>query len=372
MLNLALISPGRKGQSDGGVDPVKAGDIAVLVRTNRQAQIIKKSLLSKRIPSVLYDTGNIFDTHEAREMERILSSIAEPANNRLFKTALVTDIMGVSGQKIDSADSEPLWWEIKHDNFMDYSLLWNRYGFIRMFRKFMSKEKVREQLLAFPDGERRLTNLLHLAEILHQESVEKKTGITGLIKWLSEQRNTPILEPETHQLRLESDEHAVKIITMHKSKGLEFPVVFCPFSWGGSLIKDQEIIFHDNDNKELTLDLGSSEKSIHLAFARNELLAENLRLLYVALTRAVKRCYLVWGRFNTAETSGLEVLRADDIYSPGVITEQIRAAIHQSRICIADISDKNPNVLYEVGISHTLDKTTILLSQSVEQIPSIC
>ena len=70
-----------------------------------------------------------------------------------------------------------------------------------------------------------------------------------------------------------------------------------------------------------------------------------------------------------AETSGLKVLRADDIYSPGVITEQIRAAIHQSRICIADVSGKNPNVLYEVGIAHTLDKTTILLSQSVEQIP---
>lgn len=303
-----LISPGRNGQSDGGPGRVKAGDIAVLVRTNKQAQIIKKSLLSKRIPSVLYDAGNIFDTHEAREMERVLSSIAEPANDRLFKTALVTDIMGVSGHKIDSADSEPLWWETKYGNFMDYFLLWNRYGFIRMFRKFMSKEKVREQLLAFPDGERRLTNLLHLTEILHQESVEKKTGIKGLIKWLSEQRNTPILEPETHQLRLESDEHAVKIITMHKSKGLEFPVVFCPFSWGGSLIKGQEITFHGNDNKELTLDLGSSEKGIHLAFAQNELLAENMRLLYVALTRAIKRCYLVWGRFNTAETSAMAYL----------------------------------------------------------------
>ena len=70
-----------------------------------------------------------------------------------------------------------------------------------------------------------------------------------------------------------------------------------------------------------------------------------------------------------AETFGLKVLRADDIYSPGVITEQIRAAIHQSRICIADVSGKNPNVLYEVGIAHTLGKPTILLSQGAEQIP---
>ena len=71
----------------------------------------------------------------------------------------------------------------------------------------------------------------------------------------------------------------------------------------------------------------------------------------------------------TAEPFGLKVLRADDIYSPGVITEQIRAAIHQSVICIVDITGKNPNVLYELGIAHTLGKPTILLTQSVEQIP---
>jgi len=303
-----LISPGPKGRSGDEFDGINAGDIAVLVRTNRQAQIIKNSLLEKRIPSVLYDTGNIFHTREARDMERILLSISEPGSDRRFKTALVTDILGVSGHNIDSADSDPFWWETRVSNFREYFRLWNRYGFIRMFRNFMSKEKIRERLLAFPDGERRLTNLLHLAEILHQESVEKQTGITGLIKWMSEQINTPVPESEIHQLRLESDEHAVKIITLHKSKGLEFPVVFCPFSWGGSLIKDSEIVFHDHDTKELTLDLGSSEKNIHLAFAQNELLAENMRLLYVAVTRAIKRCYLVWGRFSTADTSAMAYL----------------------------------------------------------------
>ena len=303
-----LTLKGSDGQPCGERDRVKAGDIAVLVRTNRQAQIIKKSLLSKRIPSVLYDTGNIFNTHEAKEMERVLSSISEPANERMFKSALVTDIIGVSVHEIDLLDHEPFCREARAGNFREYFRLWNLYGFIRMFSKFMAQEKVRERLLKFPDGERRLTNFLHLAEILHQESVEKKIGITGLLKWLSEQRNNPALESETHQLHLESDEHAVKIITIHKSKGLEFPIVFCPFSWEGSIIKDQEIVFHDRDNKELTLDLGSSEQNIHLAIAQNELLAENMRLLYVALTRAIKRCYLVWGRFHTAETSAMAYL----------------------------------------------------------------
>ena len=304
-----LILPGQGDLSLHGADGVKVGDIAVLVRTNRQAQIIKQSLSLKRIPSVLYFAGNIFHTHEALEMERILSSVSEPANERLFKAALVTDIIGVPGHELDSKGNEPVWWETRSGNFREYYRLWNRYGFIRMFRLFLAEEKVRERLLAFSDGDRKLTNVLHLAEILHQVSIEKNLGMTGLLKWLSEQRNIHVAESEVHQLRLESDENAVKIITIHKSKGLEYPVVFCPFAWDSSLIKEQEILFHDIDkNRELTLDLGSSENRLHVDFAQNELLAENLRLLYVALTRAIRRCYLVWGRFSNAETSALAFL----------------------------------------------------------------
>ena len=305
---------------------INAKEIAVLVRTNRQAQIIKKNLSSKGIPSVLYHTGNIFHTHEAMEMERILLSIAEPGNDRAFNAAVVTDILGVFGEDLDSINGEPFWLEAKSRRFREYFRLWARYGFIRMFRMLMAEEKVRERLLSFPDGERRLTNLLHLAEILHQKSSEKKLGITGMLKWLSEQRNAEIPESETHQLRLESDDQAVKIITIHKSKGLEFPVVFCPFAWEGSLIEDREILFHDKDvNETLTLDLGSKNIATHLAIAQNERLAENLRLLYVAITRAIHKCYLVWGRFNTAETSAIAYLlhykgQPEDILRENLLT----------------------------------------------------
>jgi exodeoxyribonuclease V beta subunit len=146
-------------------------------------------------------------------------------------------------------------------------------------------------------------------EILHHESTENKKGTTGLLKWLSEQRQAQTPESESHLLRLESDDDAVKIVTMHRSKGLEFPIVFCPFAWHGSLLPENEIVFHDaNDNKVLTLDIGSNEKHRHTLYAQKERLAENLRLLYVALTRAIERCYLVWGRINTAETSALAYL----------------------------------------------------------------
>jgi exodeoxyribonuclease V beta subunit len=117
------------------------------------------------------------------------------------------------------------------------------------------------------------------------------------------------MESEANQLRLESDAYAVKIITIHKSKGLEYPVVFCPYGWEGSIIKGNTITFHENAEAGLpTLDLAPGQNRLHLIQAQNELLAENLRLLYVALTRAKKQCYLVWGCFNTAETSALAYL----------------------------------------------------------------
>ncbi len=304
-----LITPDHDRQHDSISRRIKPGDIAVLVRTNRQAQIIQKDLSYKRVPSVLYHTGNIFHTHEAMEMERILFSISEPGNERRFRTALVTDAIGVFGKELDLDTPEPDWWERRLTNFREYYRIWNRYGFIRMFRQFMTKENVRERLLSFPDGERRSTNFLHLTEILHHASLEKKTGMKGLLKWLSEQRSARVPESESHLLRLEKDDEAVKIITMHKSKGLEYRIVFCPFAWNGSFIKDNEIVFHNaSQNKELTLDLGSNQKHRHVAYAQNERLAENLRLLYVALTRAIEHCYLVWGRINTAETSALAYL----------------------------------------------------------------
>ncbi|MBW2201010.1 MAG: exodeoxyribonuclease V subunit beta [Deltaproteobacteria bacterium] len=300
-----MISP----SLDAAPTRVAAGNIAVLVRTNRQARIIRDHLSEKRIPCVLYSSESIFDSPEAMEMETILLSITEPSNERRLRAALVTDIMGVPGDDLNFLENEPAWWEPRLTRFKEYFEVWQRHGFIRMFRVFLTKEKIKERLLSFPDGERRLTNILHLSEILHQVSSEKKQGMAGLLKWLYEQRDPATPRLEAHQLRLESDALAVKIVTIHKSKGLEYEIVFCPFGWEGSLIKDKEVVFHDlNAQNRLTLDLSPNEDGNSIACAQNELLSENLRLLYVALTRAQKACYLVWGLINTAATSAMAYL----------------------------------------------------------------
>ncbi|NVM27028.1 MAG: UvrD-helicase domain-containing protein, partial [Desulfobacterales bacterium] len=301
-----LISLGRDSRTLIGKTPLSEGDIAVLVRTNSEARLMQETLSSLGIPSVLYTTESLFDSHEALEMDRVLAGISEPNNERLLKAAMATDMMGTRGEELDGLTEDETGWEKWLLNLKRYHDLWEEHGFIRMFRYLLFEQKVLTRLMSFPDGQRRTTNVLHLSEVLHVASTERRLCMAGLLKWLSEQRDSTAPRLEEHQLRLESDENAVKLVTIHKSKGLEYPVVFCPFAWGGSRIerKKDPFTFHDElDNMRLTLDLGSEGMDENRVFAEKEQLAENLRLLYVALTRARSRCYLVWGRFKDAETS---------------------------------------------------------------------
>ena len=337
------------------------GDMAVLVRTNRQARLVNRCLSARGLPSVLHSTGNIFDSREAMEIEKILLSISAPENPGLLKAALAMDIMGARGEDLLAADLDIDPWEDQLIRIRDYAQLWQRSGFMQMFRTLMNREHIRQRLLSYADGERRLTNVLHLAEIIHQESTRRNLGMSGVLKWLAEQRDPRSPRLEEHQLRLESDAHAVNIVTVHKSKGLEYPVVFCPYGWEGSFIKDPEIIFHRSDatggEQQLTMDLGSDSHATHLIYAQNELLAENIRLLYVALTRAQSKCYLAWGRINTAESSALAYLlhaRAEaqaDLQSADMVTDlkrQVNAKSDADRLADLQLLAKKADGSIEV------------------------
>ncbi|MFO7496681.1 MAG: exodeoxyribonuclease V subunit beta [Desulfobacterales bacterium] len=287
-----------------GPDRTEPGDIAVLVRTNRQARHIQRQLAACELPAVLIGEGNIFDAPEAAEIQRVLAAILEPAAERRLRAALATDMLGAKATELDTGAPQSAWWADRLAAFCDYQEIWQRSGFYRMFRLLLGRERVKGRLLAYPDGERRLTNLLQLGEILHRAALENALPPAGVVKWLSQQRDPATQRLEEHQLRLESDEQAVRIITMHKSKGLEFPVVFCPFTWEGSLSRETVLRFHDPDaDGRLTLDLGDGQFEAHRIRSQTEQLAENLRLLYVAVTRAKQRCFLAWGRISTAETS---------------------------------------------------------------------
>lgn len=299
-----LIEAGRAGQALLEGHPIEAGDLAVLVRTNRQARLVHEALKALGLPSVLYSSESLFASKEAKETIMVLAAIAQPTNERRLKAAMTTEMLGVSGDELAGLIEDSRDFGLWIDKFSDYHTLWLRQGFMIMAQSLLAKEKIRGRLLAYSDGERRLTNLLHCFELLHQAGLKQKLGAEAILKWLARQiEECP--DQEEYQIRLETDEKAIKIVTIHKSKGLEYPIVFCPFCWGGSKIKDQEMVsFHDQGpGRQVTLDLGSEDFSFHQSLAEQEILAENLRLLYVALTRAKGRCYLVWGQIKGGETS---------------------------------------------------------------------
>ncbi|MDI6725450.1 MAG: exodeoxyribonuclease V subunit beta [Smithellaceae bacterium] len=280
-------------------------DIAILVRKNREARLMRAGLSELGIKSIVFGMGSVYATDEAQELERLLWALAQPGNENLVRNALATRIFGIGALELERIGQEnPLRGEWL-SRFRAWGEIARRHGFIIMFRRLMREEGVRERFLKYENGERGLTNILHLMELLHQAETKRHLSLSGLAFFLAGKRKEPSEKEKELQLRLESDESAVRIVTIHKSKGLEYPIVFCPFSWSGTETHHAGFLhFHDqNDHFRPTCDLGSEDLSVHRDWSQKEALAEECRLLYVALTRAKYRCYFVWGRFRGAETS---------------------------------------------------------------------
>ena len=307
-----LLTAAGRGDARIGETALRGGDIAVLVRTNAQADRARAALLALGVASVQLGEASVFETHEAEEIERVLLAVAQPGRESLVRAALATDLFGVGGNALEALGEDEAAWETRANTFLEDQTLWRDQGFVQMFRRLMKREGAAARLLAFEDGERRLTNVLHLTELLQAAAAADHLGMEGLCAWLAAHRQNGETTPDEAQLRLESDENLVKIVTIHKSKGLQYPVVFCPFLWDVSLRGKDEgigVLFHDPAAKRApTLDAGSDRFDEAQALAEREGLAENLRLTYVALTRAEHRCTLVWGNINGGELSGLAYL----------------------------------------------------------------
>lgn len=313
------LSDGTRVKSGSGTRPLRAGDIAVLVRKNAQAQQVQAALRRRGIPSVVYGDASVLATAECRELLRVLAAVAEPTHNGLLRAAITTELIGVTATELFAMQEDDQGWNRWIEVFRRWHRLWVERGFIQMFRALLVDTDASRRLLALRDGERRMTNLLHLAELLHRAAVTEHLGPAGLLRWLGEARDEGGLYADALKLRLESDDLAVQLITIHRSKGLEFPVVYCPYLWAPDELhreEEEDLLFHDpNERFRLTLDIRSKpiERKKRLALpemkqARYEHAAENLRLLYVALTRARHRCVVYWGMFDRAPQSALAYL----------------------------------------------------------------
>ncbi|MCI0623580.1 MAG: exodeoxyribonuclease V subunit beta [Acidobacteria bacterium] len=290
--------------------PLAPHHIAVLVRTNDEAQYMHDALQQVGVPSVIHSDESVFRSLEALELQRLFSAIAEPGNEGKIRAALATELLGVNGLELARVAEDELAWDRWLQTFVLYRDLWINEGFMTMAAALITRQQVRSRLLALPDGERRLTNLLHCCELLHQAALENGLGVEELVKWLGQARQeSGTVRAEEHQIRLETDEQAVRIVTVHKSKGLQYPIVFCPFCWNTGARMGESVMFHDaRKPAKLVLDAGSEDLEANRRLAAKEALAENLRLLYVALTRAEYRCVVVWGAFRDAGASALAYL----------------------------------------------------------------
>lgn len=294
-----LLNDAQQGLATIGERALESRDIAILVRTGKQGDKIKQALLARGIASVQRTRESIFDTDEANELRTLLRAVAEPNNEAALRQALVTELLGYNAAQLLALDNDFSALERELEAFHQWHTLWQQQGFMAMFRHFMQQRQRYAHLLALADGERRLTNFLHLAELIHTESRLQGHGMHALIRWL-QQRAAAADTEETHQLRLESDENLVQIVTIHKSKGLEYGIVYCPYLWHESIKMDQWFSCYDTVVDDSYLQAASLAEEAELTRYRDAIKAENLRLLYVALTRAKYHCTiaLVSGRIN--------------------------------------------------------------------------
>jgi exodeoxyribonuclease V beta subunit len=286
--------------------PLVPADIAVLVRSHREGRLMREALAACGIRSVEYTQDSLFDSEEARELEAILSAIADPGDRNALPTALATTLMGQSAATVLAVKEGEEPWEIWYQRFLHFQELWRQQGVAAMLQHLLyeplaTDSALAETMLMAEGGERRLTNVLHLIEVLQETANQEQLAAGGLVKWLGRQRDESLRIGEARELRLESDEGLVKIITVHKSKGLQYPIVFCPFLWGTRPSESAPFTFH-TEKGDAALELGSrdlpdyeEDYRRHQRLAKAEAEQEEMRLLYVALTRAQYQCHIAFG-----------------------------------------------------------------------------
>lgn len=321
------------------LEPLRPADIAVLVRNGREAMAVRRALAERRVASVyLSDKESVFASREAGDVLLWLQAVANPLDNRLARAALATATVGLPLAELAHLSRDDAAFEQRVDQLRLLSGVWRRQGVLPMLRRSLHELGLPARWLAQPDGERRLTNLLHLAELL-QAAAAQLDGEQALIRWLTEEMSDAqagITSSGDEQIvRLESDAGLVQVITVHKSKGLEFPVVCLPFacSFRPADGKRRSFVVATNTAGERWLDFRKSAES--LAAADDERLQEDLRLLYVALTRARHALWLGVGAHKVGKKDECQMhhsalgqlLKGGAVIQPGEIEPLLRATI---------------------------------------------
>ncbi|WP_035572388.1 exodeoxyribonuclease V subunit beta [Halomonas halocynthiae] len=345
---------------------VQPSDLAVLVNNGGEARAIRRALMARGIRSVyLSDKDGVFETAAASEIRLWLAACAAPDNERALRAAMATPSLGLSLAQLDglndangnSRQSE-LIWEARVMQFYGYHQLWLRRGVLPMLHHLLADFGVATRLLGVSaghqqvagEGERHLTDLLHLGELLQQASQELD-GEHALLRWLDEAIARPEQQIDAHRLRLESDAELVQVITIHKSKGLEYPLVFLPFitAFRPAKTTDLPLRWHDNHGN---LCLSLREDSNAQQYADQERLSEDLRKLYVALTRSSHATWLGIAPLKDMQLSAIgQLINGGEPITPDTLGPQLEVLANNApsiHVTVAPTPDPTPvrNIAY--------------------------
>ncbi|WP_372626783.1 exodeoxyribonuclease V subunit beta, partial [Arsukibacterium sp.] len=311
--------------SNGDTHPLKPSDIAILVNNQHEALAIRRQLALRQVRSVyLSDRESVFSSSVATDLQLILNACAEPEKDSLLRSAIGCRLIGLSLRELDQLQQNELQWEQLCLQFKTYQQQWRRFGVLPMLRSLLFDFSIPARLRASQDdGERALTDLLHLAELL-QQAAQQLDGEQALLRFLAEHiAEQTSGDSEQQKVRLESDAELVQVVTIHKSKGLEYPLVFLPFICAARPVNNRQLPLTYRDEKGV-LCFSYQPDQQALAAAEQERLAEDIRKCYVALTRAKYACWL--GLAPLAEQSAISYLLAITINMPQEFVAQVTSA----------------------------------------------
>ncbi|KOE54302.1 exodeoxyribonuclease V subunit beta [Aggregatibacter actinomycetemcomitans] len=344
---------------DGDKKTLKPESIAVLVRSRKEAELVKNELRHLGIASVyLSEDSNVFDSSAAKDLLMILTACLNPFSERHILNAIATAIFAQTSADIQRIRMDETRWEHWVEKFIHYQRTWQKQGVLVMLHQLFQQEKITEKLYPTVDGKRLVTDLLHLAELL-QEAATLNESEAALLRWFEKQIQGENRQKE-QQVRLESELQLVKIVTIHKSKGLEYDLVWLPFIGYASTFRGDRITtYYDETQGAVLWDYDKS----HEALVQQEDFAEQLRLLYVALTRA--KYQLVIGVPQTFETKWSSLLY---VLTHGAIQTREKPNAYDSLSLLEKLVARAPQG--SVQIANTADLTPLALQAHAEaQIP---
>jgi exodeoxyribonuclease V beta subunit len=302
-----LDSRDEEGNTTGTVR-IAPGHVAVLVRSHRNAALIQGELDAVGVPAVISGSGSVFATVAASDWLALLEALEQPSHPTRARAAALTPLIGFTATQLATATESQL--EALHQRLHAWARTLREHGVSTLSDAILTGGHTAGRLLAQTGGERRLTDLQHVGQLLNAAAGSEQFGLAALTSWLRQRIAAADREGSNDERtrRLDSDADAVQVLTFHRSKGLEFPIVYCPFLWDAGRLAEEgsPVYFHDQGgDRAIDVGLEGDEYATHLLQHNIEERGEELRLAYVALTRARHQAVVWWASAWYANDSPL-------------------------------------------------------------------